>query len=294
MKKALIIGGTRFFGIHLVKELIESNWDVTVATRGAKEDSFGNRVKRVKIDRNDKEMMKKAFENESFDVIYDQICYASFDALEAIDVFRNKTKKYIVTSSMSAYGKKRGELSENDFDPVHYPLIVKRAEEVPYDEGKRLMEAAFFQKAPFPVTAVRFPIVLGENDYTDRLLFYIKKIANNEPVYFKNTSAKISFIKEEEAGAFLAWLSESDLEGPVNASSQKPVALKSLLNTIEKVTGHSALVKEPEEGSQEESPYAISESWILDTQKAQQAGFSFLNTTDYLSNLVSTLYKKFE
>lgn len=291
MKTALIIGGTRFFGVHLVESLLKNDWDVTIATRGETEDSFGSRVKRIKVDRNNKAMMKKAFENENYDVIYDQICYSSFDALEAIEVFREKTKKYIVTSSMSAYGKKMGNLSEEDFDPYHYPLIIKKPEETVYDEGKRLMEAAFFQKAPFAVTAVRFPIVIGENDYTERLLFYIKKIAEKEPVYFKDTSAKISFIKEQEAGNFLAWLADADVEGPVNACSQDPVSLKALVETIEQTTGNKAIVKEHADESQE-SPYSISETWTLNHQKAQDAGYTFLKLPDYLPDLVKSLYRK--
>ena len=45
--KVLVLGGTRFFGIHLVDELLKSNCDVTIATRGLTSDSFGNKVKEV-------------------------------------------------------------------------------------------------------------------------------------------------------------------------------------------------------------------------------------------------------
>ena len=44
--KVLVLGGTRFFGIHLVDELLKSNCDVTIATRGLTSDSFGNKVKK--------------------------------------------------------------------------------------------------------------------------------------------------------------------------------------------------------------------------------------------------------
>ena len=30
--KVLVLGGTRFFGIHLVDELLKSNCDITIAT----------------------------------------------------------------------------------------------------------------------------------------------------------------------------------------------------------------------------------------------------------------------
>ena len=44
--KVLVLGGTRFFGIHLVDELLKSNCDITIATRGLTSDSFGNKVKK--------------------------------------------------------------------------------------------------------------------------------------------------------------------------------------------------------------------------------------------------------
>src|SRR5699024_11983239 len=41
--------------------------------------------------------------------------------------------------------------------------------EVGYGEGKRQAEQVLFTKAPFEVTAYRFPIVLDLDDYTKRL-----------------------------------------------------------------------------------------------------------------------------
>ena len=40
----LVIGGTRFFGIHMVNELLTAGHDVTIATRGKASDSFGDKV----------------------------------------------------------------------------------------------------------------------------------------------------------------------------------------------------------------------------------------------------------
>ena len=40
----LVIGGTRFFGIDMVNELLTAGHDVTIATRGKASDSFGDNV----------------------------------------------------------------------------------------------------------------------------------------------------------------------------------------------------------------------------------------------------------
>ena len=69
--KVLVLGGTRFFGIHLVDELLKSNCDVTIATRGLTSDSFGNKVKRIRLDRHDELSIINNLSDKYFDVIYD-------------------------------------------------------------------------------------------------------------------------------------------------------------------------------------------------------------------------------
>ncbi|MBQ7839905.1 MAG: NAD-dependent epimerase/dehydratase family protein [Lachnospiraceae bacterium] len=58
--KILVIGGTRFFGIPMVNELLEKGHDVTIATRGKSPDGFGDRVKRIFLDRTDEASVKAA------------------------------------------------------------------------------------------------------------------------------------------------------------------------------------------------------------------------------------------
>lgn len=46
--KILVIGGTRYFGIHMVNKLLEQGHEVTIATRGKTPDSYGDKVERIK------------------------------------------------------------------------------------------------------------------------------------------------------------------------------------------------------------------------------------------------------
>lgn len=69
--KILVLGGTRFFGIHTVNELLAKGHDVTIATRGKASDNFGNKVKRIVVERTSAESMKNAFKNFHYDVVID-------------------------------------------------------------------------------------------------------------------------------------------------------------------------------------------------------------------------------
>ena len=55
----LVVGGTRFFGIPMIEKLISDGHDVTVATRGRNQDRFGDKVKRLILDRSDEATMTR-------------------------------------------------------------------------------------------------------------------------------------------------------------------------------------------------------------------------------------------
>ncbi|MBQ1571320.1 MAG: NAD-dependent epimerase/dehydratase family protein, partial [Clostridiales bacterium] len=77
--KILVLGGTRFFGIHMVNDLIEKGHDVTIATRGNTPDDFGDSVSRIRFERTDEDSIKAAIAGTHYDVIIDKIAYCSND-----------------------------------------------------------------------------------------------------------------------------------------------------------------------------------------------------------------------
>ncbi|WP_251551249.1 NAD-dependent epimerase/dehydratase family protein [Neobacillus muris] len=285
MVKVLVLGGTRFFGVHLVETLIKMGLDVTIATRGRSKDSFSGKVKRITFDRSNLLCFKNTFKGTKWDVVFDQICYSSEDAYNAIEVFTDKTKKYVLTSSNAVYSFKESELREEDFNPYLYKIKKGSRETFTYQEGKRQSEAVLFQEAPFPVVAVRFPIVLGENDYTNRLNFHIQKVTKNEELYFHNMNAATNFISEKEAGQFLAWCSLQDVEGPINACSNHPISLAEVVTFIENETKQTALIAKKED-KKNLSPFSIPLNWVMCNKKAQLKGFIFTDVYEWLPKLI--------
>ncbi len=295
MRKALVLGGTRFFGVQLVESLLKQGFDVTIASRGNVQDPFKDKVSRIKVDRLDVSDMQKNFVDTEWDIVFDQICYSSQEAIDAIDVFKGKTKKYVFTSSKSVYESvSTGKgFTEEDFNPFEYSLNVGSKEDFSYGEGKRQAEAAFFERSPFPVVAVRFPIVIGLNDYTERLNYYIRKVRDHEDVHFVNLEAAMDFISEEEAGDFLAWVGQSDFEGPINATSNGYVRMGELLEYIEeKVEKHANIVTTTEEESG--SPYNISATWLISNEKAKSLGYEFKDLKEYLPGLIGEALAKMD
>ncbi|NEW07333.1 NAD-dependent epimerase/dehydratase family protein [Paenibacillus sp. SYP-B3998] len=285
MKKVLILGGTRFFGKRLVEQLISEQVDITIVTRGYTSDSFGSSVKRLQVDRTDPIALRNALGSSTFDLVYDNICFTPQEAEDAVELLAGRVGKYIVTSSLSVYPFGEPRKKESDVDSYRYPLPVSYPPKEDYAEGKRLVEAVLFQKAPFKVAAVRFPIVLGLDDYTRRLHFHVEHIQQGLPLGIPNLTAPMSFIRSDEAASFLAWLGSSNLEGPVNACSQGEVSIGQIVSLISQATGRQANVfSETEEVHM--SPFGIPESWYMDTTKAQAAGYSFQKLGDWLPELI--------
>lgn len=294
MRKILILGGTRFFGKRLVERLLQDSAnEVTILTRGNTSDPFGDLIHRIHADRFKTNELEKAVENTSWDVVYDNICYSPDEAEQACRIFAGKTKRYILTSSLSVYDFSEEALVEEVFDPLTYPLRYGGRQDFTYQEGKRLAEAVLIQQAPFPVAAVRFPIVLGTDDYTRRLHFHLEHVHEALPIGVPNPEAYISFIRSDEAADFLYWLGYSDVTGPINASSDGEVRIKDILSMIEKETGKQAIIQK-ETADEHISPFGIEHSWFMDTQKAQSEGFRFLTLTDWLPELISTLNKSYQ
>jgi nucleoside-diphosphate-sugar epimerase len=285
MKSALILGGTQFVGKRLVQLLLDEGVEVTIATRGMTVDSFGNQVSRLIINRENAETLKSAFKDKKWDVVFDQTCYSSQEALDSLEVLTGKVQKYIFTSSQAVYdfGANHSEVS---FKPLDFKPIVKTRKDyigyVGYQEAKRAAEAILFQNADIPVAAVRFPIIIGKDDYTNRLRFHVEHIKEGKPMFIEHPNFRYSFIDSGEAASFLYSIANSDYQGPVNPGSAEDISLSELIGLIEDHLGTKA--KLSEEG--EHSPYNLPGSWSVNTDLVQSLGCTFTSLDRLLKSLI--------
>ncbi|MET3288061.1 UNVERIFIED_CONTAM: nucleoside-diphosphate-sugar epimerase [Brevibacillus sp. OAP136] len=293
MRSALVLGGTQFFGKRLVQLLLDAGVEVTIGTRGKTADPFGDRVQRLVLDREDAESMESAVEGKSWDVIYDQTCYSPQEALDACYLFSGNTKRYIFTSTMAVYDGGTAQ-KEEDFSPFSYAYSTGNRREYPgiagYTEAKRSAEAVLFQKEPFPVVAVRFPLVIGPDDYTNRLRFHVEHVVREQPIGISHPDTRIGFISSEDASRFLFWLGTQSFVGPINAGYTGDISHRELLERIGHIVGKEPLIIEKAE-PEHQSPYAFPWSWSLDTEKARSAGFTFGEFDQMLDSLIRTYAK---
>lgn len=285
--KILILGGTRYFGLNLLRSLLKEGHDITVATRGNKDFAEKSQVRFVKADRDHLEDLKSLATLGPFDLIFDQVCMSGMQAEKAVQAFKNSCGKYIFASTGSIYPPSNGGiLSEEIFDNKTYPLNLKDTDPYDYQEAKRQAEAVLGQQAFFPAVMVRFPIVLGLDDYSGRLNFHIDRIKEGKDIFFPNLESSINFVTSHEAGEFLKFIAFNNFEGAVNCASKGQIKLKTMVELIEKLTGKKAVLASEEKDSNH-SPFGFDQSFVLDNQKATQLGFSFSDVNDYLLELIN-------
>lgn len=276
----LVIGGTRFFGIYLVEELIKRGHNVTIATRGIAKDNFGSRVSRIILERTNEESIRKALNNKFFDVVYDKIAYCSNDVKYVLDSV--KCNKYIMMSSVSVY-KMHSNIVEEDFNPLEKELVWCDRADFPYDEIKRQSECALFQKYKnIKAVSVRYPFVIGKDDYTKRLYFYVEHVFKKIPMHIDSIDCQMGFIRSIEAGEFMAFLADKAFTGPINGSSYGTISVREILNYIEEKTGTKATLSE----SGDEAPYNGGEDYSVNVNKAESLGYKFSNLRDYIFKLL--------
>jgi len=280
----LVVGGTRFAGVHMVQQLLADGHAITIATRGKAADDFGDTVERVVIERTDADSIIQALGGRHFDVVYDTQAFSSNEVKYLLDAI--ECGRYIAVSTVSVYSPDlRITQPESDFEPTTYPLQWIGRNDFEYDEIKRQTECAMFQTyAHIPSVAVRFPLIIGTDDYTKRLYFYVERIVKSMPMNVDNLDSKLEFIMSNDAGRFLAWLATSDFCGPINAANVGCATLGEIIAYVEQKSGVKAiLAQDGEDATLNGFP-----DYGLDLSLANQIGYAFADIKKPLYSLLNS------
>jgi nucleoside-diphosphate-sugar epimerase len=222
--------------------------------------------------------------DRDWDAIVDFVAFDDRQAQAATDHFRG-AKRYLFISSQSVYDL-GGPLREEDFDPSSVDLTMPEEARDPataYQEGKRRAEAAF-ATAQFPTVLVRFPFLLGPDDYSRRLEFHVERVKGGQPITVPDANARVSLIHAADACSFLEFALSAEFSGPINVASPDPVSLGGLIAMIEAETGKPAMAGD---GSPESSsPYGPPGDYFMATERARSIGFSARPIEDWLPALI--------
>lgn len=225
--RVLIIGGTRFIGQFVTRQLIEQGHDVTVFHRGQTPHTLPESVHHLYGHRDQLADFEKEIDTFQPDVVLDMIAIVEKHGDEIMSFFQNRTNRVVLISSCDVYraygifhGKEEGleptPISEDaPVRTVLYPYRTDppRAKDDPqawadhYD--KIPIEKRVLSDPNLPGTVMRLPAVYGPNDGQHRLFHTLKRIDDKRPfMLLEETRANWRFcrgyVENVAAGIVLA------------------------------------------------------------------------------------------
>lgn len=148
--KVLFIGGTGNISTSVSKLAIEQGIDLYLLNRGERKVEIDG-AKTITGNIYDKESVKKALANHTWDVVVNWIAFIPEHVKNDLELFRGKTKQYIFISSASVYQKPPSFPVITESTPLSNPFWQYSRDKIDCEE--LLVKA--YQQEGFPVTIVR-------------------------------------------------------------------------------------------------------------------------------------------
>lgn len=180
--RVLVLGGTRFVGPHVVRELDRAGHDVTIFHSGSSEPQLPRTVRHVHGRFEELERHADTLRALEPDVVVDMVPFVREDVAR-IRLFAGHAARAVVVSSMDVYLAFGRGVGTEPGAPVALPLteespLRKVVVDPGYDKIGVEEEAAAIEG--LPVTAVRLPAVHGPGDGQHRLRSYVQAMDAGE------------------------------------------------------------------------------------------------------------------
>lgn len=187
-----IIGGTRFMGPHITKNLHAAGHRVTLFHRGQSTTELPEGVTEIIGDRD--ELMQYARELRPLqpDVVLDMVARTEKQAQHCVEVFAGSTRRIVVASSQDVY-RSFGRVNRTEDGPADLSELSEtsplREHLYPYrnllpgeeDYDKILVERVYLSQPDLAGTILRLPAVYGPRDSQHRMFVYLKRMLDERP-----------------------------------------------------------------------------------------------------------------
>jgi len=159
--RVLVMGGTMFNGLGLVRELRKHGHELWIVNRGKTEADLPGGVQRLYCDRTDHAAMRQTLGGRDFDCIFDVSAYRLEDVQLMAEIFRGRTGHYVFLSSPVIY-------AASDLLPIGEDHPLERGErQNEYGLNKLACEDFLFgphREHGFPASVVALSMVFGPNN----------------------------------------------------------------------------------------------------------------------------------
>jgi 2'-hydroxyisoflavone reductase len=311
--KILVLGGSRFLGRTFVEMAQAKGHEVTIFNRG----NQNKGLKDIEIIIGDRFSDLKGLENRYWDAVLDTSGFVPQTVENSTSLLKDRVGHYTFISSISVY-KDWIQENFNESYPV-YEMSLEEAKELTkdtngpiyeyYGQFKALCERLAEKNMPGRVLNVRAGQLIGPGDYTDRIPYWIHRIAKGGKVLAPgNPNSPVQMIDNTDLAEWIIRMIENQAAGTFNATGPDyTVTMEDFLKACKKVTGSNAeLIWAPEKFllEQKVAPWTEMPLWVpeeyplapelkepwkgafkVNIDKAMNSGLTFRSLADSLADI---------
>lgn len=304
--KVQIIGGTRFIGPYVVKQLLQMGHEVCVFHRGENPLTI-NGVLEIKGDRDQLEDFADAFKQFGPDVVLDMFPYIESDAKKVVEVFKGIAGKIVALSSLDIYRayERLLNLVPGPVEPTPlkedsplreglYPLQFL------YSEGhrlhfydKKLVEDIYMNAEDFSCSIIRLPQVYGPGDRQHRMFPYLKRMLDGRKFIllgdqFASWKVSRGYVEDIAYGIALVVTNQSAQNKIFNLAEQRPYTEIEWVERIAQKFGWEGEIVVVPEIELSKGMNAL-QHWMMDTSRIRdEHGYKELIDTEIaISNTIA-------
>jgi nucleoside-diphosphate-sugar epimerase len=206
--RALVTGGNRYIGVHLLFELARRGHEVTVVNSHVGDMPAGSR--RIHADRTVPGALTEALgpHRDDFDIVFDNTAYRVADLEPMIEMFAGRVRQFVFTSSTAVY--KRSFIQPvRESSRRHHPQDTDPRKA--YGVGKVDCEdhlLRLYEESGFPATSLRVGHTIGpRTPLVTREPIIFKRLEEGRPIFVPGDGFPfVHFVHVEDVASLMASL----------------------------------------------------------------------------------------
>jgi nucleoside-diphosphate-sugar epimerase len=215
--KILILGGTRFIGLHMTALALERGHTLTYFNRDKTKTDRYREIERIKGDRNGQ---IDGLKDREWDVVIDNSGYVPRHVRLSAELLAPKVKQYVFVSSISVYPN--FSVPRDESSPVGKLAdeTVEKVDGETYGPLKALCEQAVLAALPGRGTIIRPGLIVGPDDNTDRFTYWPARAARGGEFMAPGAPTDaFQVIDARDLAAFTLGVVENNVTGTYNLVS---------------------------------------------------------------------------
>lgn len=243
-KSCLIVGGTRFSGLYLWKELVDRGHQVTLYNRGKTalkklpretDEAFEDRKSKTNFisgNRQEPAELKEKLSSQKFDVVYDMNGREATDTAPLADIFNGKVEHFVYMSSAGVYKKS-----------LMMPHVEGDMEDVKSRHKGKLETESYLKSIGIPFTSIRPTYIYGPMNYNPLEEYFFERLDAGRKVCIPGHGQHITGLGhvEDLAIAMAQIIGKDKAKGKIyNVQDQQSVTFEGLAMLCAEAMGMNA------------------------------------------------------